>query len=77
MNYSQSGTWELGIWRSVRGEGIHALESSLGDGTVGTWQYQSKEEEEDFGEVMEGLDTEELIDLKWCSPEWSIEELGP
>jgi len=26
---------------------------------------------------MEGLDTEELIDLKWCSPEWSIEELGP
>jgi len=26
---------------------------------------------------MEGLDTEELMDLKWCSPEWSIEELGP
>ncbi len=76
MNYSQSGRSELGIWRIVLGEGIHALESSLGDGTVRTWQYQSKEEE-DFGGVMEGLDTEELIDLKWCSPEWSTEELGP
>jgi hypothetical protein len=26
---------------------------------------------------MKGLDTEELVDLKWCSPKWSSEELGP